>query len=132
MISLLEVPVAYLHEELRFSRRIATIISVLVIAALGSTATLSGSALAEFTILGRNMFDLQDFLSSNVLMPIGGIFIALFAGWKLGSRVIFDEATNQGTLNNNSFLAVYTFIVRYVAPVAIVVVLLYGLGIIKA
>lgn len=131
MISLLEVPVAYLHEELNFSRKAATVISVLVIATLGSTATLSQSTLAEFTLLGRSMFDLQDFLSSNILMPVGGIFIALFAGWKLGSRVIFDEASNSGTLNNTSFLSAYIFIVKYIAPVAIVIVLLYGLGIIK-
>lgn len=131
MISLLEVPVAYLHEEVKISRKAATVISVLVIAALGSTATLSQSILSDFLIFDRNMFDIQDFLSSNILMPVGGIFIALFAGWKLGPRIIFDEASNRGSLNNTTFLSAYSFIVRYIAPLAIIIVLLNGLGIIK-
>ncbi|MBM7854596.1 NSS family neurotransmitter:Na+ symporter [Desulfohalotomaculum tongense] len=131
MLSLLEVPVSYLHEEKNWNRKTATAASALVIAALGSTATLSSSVLADFKLFDKSMFDLMDFMSSNILMPAAGIFIALFAGYKLGPRVVYDEATNRGRLANRFFVSIYLFIVRFIAPLAIIIVLLSGLGIIK-
>lgn len=131
MLSLLEVPVSYLHEERNWSRKNATIASALTIAALGCTATLSNSVLADFTIFNKNMFDLMDFASSNVLMPAAGIFIALFAGYKLGPKVVYEEATNNGKLANRPLVSAYLYIVRFIAPAAIIIVLLNGLGIIK-
>ncbi|MEG6615083.1 sodium-dependent transporter [Peptococcaceae bacterium 1198_IL3148] len=131
MISLLEVPVAYLHEERKWRRKSATLAVVLVIAALGSTATLSSSLLANFTLLGKTMFDFMDYTSSNILMPVAGIFIALFAGHILGPKVIRDEATNNGKLNNLVAVNAYLFVVRYIAPLTIVIILFNALGLIK-
>jgi NSS family neurotransmitter:Na+ symporter len=131
MISMLEVPVAYLHEERKWSRRTATLASILVIAALGSTATLSSSVLADFKVFGINMFDLMDYTSSNILMPMAGIFIALFAGYVLGPKVVKEEATNNGKLNNLGVVNAYLFVVRYIAPLTVVIILLNALGLIK-
>jgi len=130
MISLLEVPVAYLTEERKWSRVKATIFSAGLMGVVGSLATLSTSTLSETLIFGKTFFDLFDFASSNVLLPVGGILICLFVGWKLGPAVIVDEASNAGTLVNAGFLRFFTFMVRYVAPIAILVVLLNGLGVI--
>ena len=55
----------------------------------------------------------------------------MFVGWKLGQKVIAEEASNDGALKNLAFLKAFAFVVRWVAPVAIAVVLLNGLGIIK-
>ncbi len=131
MISLLEVPVAYLTEELHWSRVTATISSAGLMGVVGVLATLSTSTLSGMLFFGKTFFDLFDFASSNVLLPIGGLLICLFVGWKLGPAVITDEASNGGTLRNTAVLRVFMFTVRYVAPIAIVVVLLNGLGIIK-
>ncbi|PKQ21333.1 MAG: transporter [Actinobacteria bacterium HGW-Actinobacteria-6] len=131
MISLLEVPVAYLTEEKKWSRFAATIFSAGSMGVVGVLATLSTSTLSEFTVFGKTFFDLFDFASSNVLLPVGGILICLFAGWKLGPATIIDEASNQGALNNQVFLKFLTIMLRWVAPIAILLVLLNGLGIFK-
>lgn len=131
MISLLEVPVAYLTEERHWSRVKATVFSAGLMGAVGSLATLSTSVLADTKVLGKTFFDLFDFASSNLVLPIGGILICVFVGWKLGSEAIVDEASNEGTLANGVLLRVFTVLVRYVAPVAILVVLLNGIGVIK-
>lgn len=100
---------------------------------IGLTATLSTTPyLADFKpLMGKTMFDLFDFASSNILLPVGGIFICLFVGWRLGKRAILDEASNGGLIGNRRLLTVYTFIVQYLTPIAITIVLLSGLGLIK-
>lgn len=132
MISLLEVPVAYLTEEKGWSRVVATVFSAGSMGVIGVLATLSTSTLAKTMVFGKTFFDLFDFVSSNVLLPVGGLLICLFVGWKLGPAVIKDEASNGGALHNAGLLKAYTLLVRYVAPIAILIVLLNGLGIIKA
>lgn len=131
MISLLEVPVAYLTEEKKWSRPLATVISAGSMGVVGTLATLSTSVLSDTLVFGKTFFDLFDFASSNIALPVGGILICLFVGWKLGPAVIMDEASNGGVLRNSMFLRFFTFTVRYVAPIAILIVLLNGLGILK-
>lgn len=133
MISLLEVPVAFLHEEKQLSRKAATIISILIMGGMGVLATLStqGNLLGSVSIFGKSWFDAFDFMSQNILMPVGGLLICLFVGWKLGPSAIQQEASNGGQLNNSGLLKVYTFIVRFAAPIAIIIVLLNGLGLIR-
>lgn len=132
MISLLEVPVAFLTEEKGWSRTMATIASSGSMGVVGVLATLSTSVLAKTMVFGKTFFDLFDFVSSNIFLPVGGILICLFVGWKLGPAVIKDEASNGGAIHNAILLKAFTLLVRYIAPVAILLVLLNGLGIIKA
>lgn len=80
MVSLIEVPVAFFVEKGRLRRPAAAILTGGAMFLLGSFATLSqGTALGSVKILGRNFFDLFDFLSSNVLLPVGGLAIAVVA-----------------------------------------------------
>lgn len=127
MLSLIEVLIAYFSEELKWSRKKATIVTVIAMFLIGSTATLSNSTLANIHIWGKNFFDLYDYLTSNLLLPLGGIFICLFVGWKWGLRVIKAEGSNQGRLHNEALLTVYNYLVKAVAPVAIAIVLITGL-----
>lgn len=127
LISMLEVPVAFLVEELKWTRLQATLVSALFTATVGVTAALSPGIFSDTLIFGQTFFDLFDFASSNILLPLGGLFICLFVGWKLGKGVIIDEASNSGALHNEGILSVYTFLVKYVTPVLIVVILLAGL-----
>ena len=130
MLSLLEVPIAYLTEQYQWTRRKATLLTILGIGLLGSTATLSNSLLAEVTVLGKTFFDFFDFATSNVLLPLGGIFIALFVGWQWGDAKVKQELSNQGQLANEGLANVYLFLVKYIVPLAIAVILLAGLNII--
>lgn len=129
MLSLLEVPVAYLVEEHKLSRRVATLGTIIAVALVGSTATLSTSVLSNVLVFGKNMFDLYDFLTSNILLPVGGICFALFVGWRWGYQRMFTEFSNDGRLKNEGLAKVYFFVVKYVAPIAITLVLLAGLGV---
>jgi neurotransmitter:Na+ symporter, NSS family len=131
MLSLLEVPVACLVEELNLSRPKATLITILAIGLIGSTATLSSSLLADYKLFGLNLFDFYDFVTSNLLMPIGGILITLFIGWNWGFAKVKQEGSNEGALQNNTILKVYMFLTMFIAPAAIALVLLTGLKLIK-
>ena len=127
ILSLLEVPVAILSERFNLGRKIASLYTILAIALLGVPATLSQSLTAEMKIFGMNPFDLFDFLSSNVLLPLGGILICLFVGWVYGLPQLENQLSNKGELHNSQLIRVIFFLVRYVTPVSIALVLLHGL-----
>lgn len=130
MLSLFEVPVAFLVGTKGWDRKRATLITLVALAVVGSTAALSGSVLADFKIMDMTMFDLFDWVTSVLLMPIGGLFVCLFVGWKWGADEIKDALSNGGTLNNGAAVAAFTGVVKVVTPALVVVVLLNGLGII--
>lgn len=125
-ISLLEVIVAFNIEELRLKRRSAVVLTLVVLWLLGCLCSLSQGVLAGWKVFGRTLFDLFDFVSANVLMLIGGLLVVLFAGWKLGRKVIHDELTNGGTLHLPDWVMdTLTFLIRYLAPAAIITIALF-------
>ena len=129
-ISLLEVPVAYLVEEKKLKRPVATMITTLFITSIGSFNTLSFGPLHDTKILGMSIFDTCDYLCSNILLPIGGILICIFAGWYLDKAILYSELSNNGRLKIH-FFKLYTFILKYIAPICIFLILLNVLGILK-
>jgi NSS family neurotransmitter:Na+ symporter len=128
MLSLMEVPVVILNERLGLSRPRATLLTILLLALMGSTCALSNSALADFKLFGLNMFDLFDFVSSNIILPAGGIFISLFVGWVWGLKKFQRALTNHGQLRNETLTQMVFFLLRYVSPLLILIVMLKGLG----
>ena len=124
-ISLLEVIVAYFVEELRMSRRWATVIASLGCMAIGVFASLSLKSDTSFTIAGLSFFDSLDFISAKVLLPIGALFIVIFVGWVMGKKTFNEEITNGGKLKL-SIKSVIFFIIRYLAPLAIAVIFISG------
>ena len=80
-ISILEVVVAYFMEEFEIGRKLSTVIAAILISVLGVLCSLSMGVLSPFTLFGLNIFDLIDWISTNMLLPIGGLLIALFIGW---------------------------------------------------
>ena len=131
MLSLLEVIIAYLTEQYQWTRRKATLLTILAIGSLGSTATLSNSIFAKATMFGKTFFDFYDFTTTNILLPVGGIFIALFVGWQWGYANVKREMSNEGRLKNDVLVCVFMFFVRFIVPIAITLVLLAGLGLDK-
>lgn len=127
MLSLLEVPVAILTERYKLSRKRASLITIGTILLLGIPAALSQSVTAELKIFGMNPFDLFDFLSSNVLLPLGGILICLFVGWIYGLPQLEEQLTNHGKLGNEKLVQLVFVLIRFVAPLSIAIVLLHGL-----
>ena len=125
-ISLLEVVVAYLSEELHIKRQWATVLACVATMLIGSFASLSLKSNTSLAFGGRTVFDWMDFISSNILLPLGGVLIVLFVGWKLGKSHFFDEVTNSGKLKS-PLKRVILFIIRYLAPLAIIVIFISGL-----
>lgn len=117
-VSLLEVIIAYLSEEMRITRSKAIVCTACTVAATGSLSALSMMPGSVLTIGGKNLFDLCDSLSSNLMMPLGGLFIVLFAGWVLSPRKLRDEMTS-GLKYGTRVFPVIRFLIRFVIPVVI-------------
>jgi NSS family neurotransmitter:Na+ symporter len=131
MLSILEVPVAFLTERAGLSRTLATVLTVVLLGLVGSTAALSSSVLADFKLFGLTMFDLFDYVSSNVMLPVGGLFTALFVGWFWNRNRLNQALTNNGQINTGRFVPLYLIIIRFITPLLVLVILLNGLGILK-
>lgn len=129
-ISLMEVVVAYLVEELKMKRLSATILVSVGIMFFGVLASLSFGAWKDVKIMDMNFFDLFDNLTSRILMPLGGLFISLFAGWVLDSKKLREEISTHGKFSVR-FFPVFLILVRYVAPVFIILVMLNQFGLSK-
>ena len=127
MLSLLEVPVAWLSETFRISRPRATVLMTLALILLGAPATLSTSVLSDVTVFGLSLFDLYDFLSSNLMLPLDGLLLSLFVGYVWSRSDALDALTNGGTLHNLACAKAILFLCRYVTPILIVIILLNGL-----
>ena len=134
MISLVEVPVAYFTEEKGISRTKSVIINAVIIVTVGSLAALSAdrvSILGRIRIFGKSFFDLFDFASSNMLLPLIGLFIALFIGFFIKKADVKKELVNQGRLKTGAVVDVFYFIIRYATPVLLLIVFLYYTGLTK-
>lgn len=125
-ISMSEITIAFMTEEWGLSRKRASQVNTLVAMALGSLCALSFGVLRDFTIFGMTIFDLFEYISSNILLPLGGIVFAVLAGWVIDRRFIRDQLTNFGSVNRRLY-PVISFLMRFVAPVAILLIFLYGL-----
>ncbi|OHX19541.1 sodium-dependent transporter [Chromobacterium sphagni] len=130
MLSILEVPVSVLSERFGISRVKSTIINLLLLAVVGAGCALSNSLTADIKLHGMTMFDLFDFVTSNVLMPLGGICLCLFTGWVWGYGRFREALSNGGALKSDGLLKALFFVVRFVSPVLILVVMLKGLKVI--
>jgi len=131
MVSLIEVPVAWIIEKGHMKRGNAAMFTGVLMFALGIPATLSQNpVMAEVKLFGKNCFDLFDFTSSNILLPVGGLAIAILAGWAL-SRKAFVTEMNKGYATTPWHGHVVFAIIKYLTPILILVILLSSLGIIK-
>ena len=120
-ISLIEPGVAWLIESLKIKRKTATILLGFIAWFIGLFSALSFNLLSEFTIFGKNFFDATDFLTNQIMLPLGGIFIAIFVGWVMKKEHVLDEL---GFQENFIFKAWY-FSVMFVAPTLVGLVFLY-------
>jgi len=77
----------------------------------------------DFRIFGLCLFDLFDFVSAKIILPLGGIIICLFVGWRLDRQMVYNEVTNNGSLRIPLFRC-YIFLVRWVAPLVIAIIFL--------
>lgn len=125
-ISLLEVGVAYLCEEKKLSRPVATGVLFVFVWGIGILCSLSFGSLSELKILGCTIFEFFDKLCSNYLMVLGGLLFTIFVGWKMSREDVRDELTSGGRFSNRIFPVLW-FLIRYVAPLAVLTIFITNL-----
>lgn len=128
-ISMSEVSIAYFTEEKKMSRNKATILNTAIALIFGTLCALSFNCLDNITIAGTTIFSIFDYVSSNILLPAGGMFISFFAGWLLDRSFIHDQLTNNGSVKVRVTKAII-FSLKYVAPTGIILVFLSSLKLI--
>jgi len=127
-ISLLEIDVAFLSEEFGWSRAKSATISSSIIFIFSVLCSLSMGPLKDFTIAGKTIFDLFDYVTANILMTVCSLGCVLFAGWKLKREDIIDELTNAGKLKiSPATVSFFIFSIRYIAPAAIIIIAIFSL-----
>lgn len=121
-ISICEVSIRFLQDRARLSRRAACLWVMLPLLALSSACSLSFGPLAGMTVAGMNMFDLLDFITANVLLPVGALSLCIYVGWVAPRTLIIGQLTN-GTMRPGALTRAVVWIVRYPAPLLILLIL---------
>ena len=127
-ISMLEVPVAWLASKDNWSRRKAAVISGLVIWVIGLLPVLSFNVLQGFHPLGslgveKNFFDIFDYLTGNIMLPVTGLLTAILVGWVVPQAISLEELR---VLKDHHWFRGWMFMLRY-GVTAVLVLVFYNL-----
>ncbi|MBP5536383.1 MAG: sodium-dependent transporter [Bacteroidales bacterium] len=125
-ISLLEALVAWGSEYPNRKRSVSAIVLALCVVVLGGLCSMSVGGLSGVKVAGLGLFDLVDKLTAVYLPPLCALLTVAFIGWVMPAADIKDELSNHGTLKVGYFKAFY-FLARYVAPLALLLVLVTGI-----
>jgi NSS family neurotransmitter:Na+ symporter len=125
-ISLLEPAVAWLVENRGIARPKSAAIAGLIAWTLGIGSVLSFNLWQDYRLFGKTYFDIMDYVTSNILLPLGGLLIAIFTAWLMSRKAVVAELGLGEGLVFQSWL----FVVRFVAPVGVVVIFLHAIDII--
>jgi NSS family neurotransmitter:Na+ symporter len=126
-ISLLEVVVAYYCDEKKWDRKKATLVMGLIIFLLGVPSAMSNHLLKDVHFIGgRNFLDSVDLLATNYILPLGGLFIAVFTGWVLTPGLAKGEL-ERGAVRFHLY-PIWHFLIKYVSPILVALVFLYKIG----
>jgi len=124
-ISLIEPAVAWLVENRNMSRLSACIWSGLITWFVGLGTVFSFNIGSEFKFFDKTIFDFLDYLTANLMLPIGGFCIAIFAGWVMNQK----DSEAELELDDPWQYKVWKFLVCYVSPAAVFLVFLNVIGI---
>jgi NSS family neurotransmitter:Na+ symporter len=125
-ISLIEPAVTWLVENHGMRRITACLWSGFVTWVLGFGTVLSFNLWSEDKLFGKTFFDLLDYLTANIMLPLGGLFIAVFAAWVMRDADVREELA----IVNRIGYRMWRYLVRYVTPVCVVIVFLNAIGVI--
>ncbi len=122
MVGLLEPLTAWLQETRQFSRHKAALTVVCSIAVLSIITVLNYSVLSEFRLFGRDINDSLSYLSDSIMLPLGGLLIAVFAGWGISKMSSRDELN----MKSSGVHSLWYFMIRFAVPVAVFIILVTG------
>ena len=128
LMSLHEVSTAFLEEEMGTTRKSAALIVTICCMFLGIFCSLSLGAVGRYNIFGMPLFNLFDFVTGQLFLPIVGFLTCILIGWFVPHKIVRDEFTNKGTLDNGVLFHIYLFLVKYVCPICIMFIFLHQFG----
>ena len=126
-ISMHEIGTSLFFEELHISRSKGAVIETLIAVVIGMLCSLSCGAV-DITVFGKSFLNFCDFLTSNILLPLGSFFTCILVGWIAPRKIVKDEFTNWGTVSQG-FYGIWLFFIRFISPVCIAVVFLHQMGV---
>ena len=127
-LSLFETNVAFLTGSYGMKRIKAVCIMMAIVIFLAALCSLAFGPLSGVTIFGMNFFDLFDYVSSNILLPLGGMLSSIFVGWFVDKRIRQKEFLGESFSAGKLFaVRIMTFCLRYIAPLGIGLVFLFGI-----
>ena len=122
-ISIAEVSVAFVRDRFRTTRRKACFVVMLPLLLTSTICSLSLGSVPGLKLFGMPVFDFLDFFATNIMLPVSSFLICMYVGWVLPKNFISDELSNHGALFTRAAAPV-AFLIRYIAPVLIALVLL--------
>jgi NSS family neurotransmitter:Na+ symporter len=126
-ISLVEPVIAWLVENKKISRHRASVTVGFAIWLFGLLTVFSFNIGENWILFGKTMFELLDFLTANIMLPIGGLLTAIFAGWVISKNNTQDELAIRVPF----FYHVWRILIRYVTPLAVIIVFLNVIGLLN-
>ena len=120
-ISIIEGPCASLIERFNISRTKACALLFVIISLIAIPTTLSFGILEHFKIFGKTLFDLLDFVTSNLMLPLNALFLCLISGWYL-------KIKGENLIKNKIFAICFDIGLRYIVPIALVCLIIMGLN----
>ena len=124
LISLHEVNTAFFYEELHISRKTGAWIVTVACCLIGAVCSVSIGQKAHMSVFGMDLFELFDFVTGQLMLPICGMLMCLFMGWYVPKQIIKDELTNWGTLRFSCY-HLFIFAMRFVCPLCILAIVLH-------
>lgn len=121
-ISLGEVSVAFVQDHFKTTRLKACLWVMLPLTVLSTLCSLSQGVLSEFKLWGMNIFDFLDTVATNFMLPTAAILTCIYLGWGAPKGFFRKELSNGGKLSGG-FINGVVFIVRYIAPLLIGLIL---------
>ncbi|MFI3330614.1 MAG: sodium-dependent transporter [Rikenellaceae bacterium] len=118
-VSLIEVMVSFVHEEFRIKRVQATLIIMIALALISSACVMSQMPGSTIRVIGLDLIDFNDKLTSVFLMPVGALFSMLFGGWVLSRKSLFNELSSNGLFKHDTLIKITYFLVKYIIPAVI-------------
>lgn len=122
-ISLMEPGVAWMVERFGLKRGPVCIMLGMVVWLLGIAALSSFNFGSDIALFGMNIFDFLDFITANVFLPLGGLFVAVFTGWILNKKITGNELA----IANPLYYLAWSVTIRYIAPIAVAAIFIFNL-----
>lgn len=122
-ISLIEPAIAYLIESKGYSRLMASLALGFIAWIIGLGSVFSFNIWAEEKIAGFNFFELIDFITANIMLPLSGLLVAILIGWKIQSKMVEDQLLSD----SRRLFFTWQWAIKFISPLAVIIVLIMGI-----